>query len=499
MKSIRIAVIAVLTLGLAAPAQAATSGPINPRTACLLSSCGADIVSFTTGTPVAQSIFEGLQNIETASDGKVWFSGIGQNNAAGVVGYIKPWDKAAGVHLCDSSLLTHESDTFQPYTLVPADSGSMDAVGLQSGVVHFNSTCTSATYPSVRPTNGNRASARDVNGDIWVGYDGASKIVNLNTDVEISNTWTADMTSGPDGNMWAIDDAHNMVMTWDPNNATVSYQALSLSFCTPQAIASDHERFLWVSCSIADTLVRIDTASGHVGERAYYGVPTGGGLGLPGITVGDDGVVWLTDQGDHAVKAFNEIATGTGGENLNFVNMSKPEWATDIPMLRGITHDLDNNAWFINAADATINFIGINAVGPKPTDPTEPSEPVEKTTKPTCSSHSQWTVYFANRSAKLSKAAKSTLDCVATQVGKAKAIKIYGYTMTNKKSAASKLANKKLAKKRAQAVRKYLRTKGVKAKVIVIAKGAVNPVSKSDQSKNRRVVIVPKYMRLPSF
>lgn len=492
MKPLRAALVVVLSLGLIAPASAATHGPINPRPVCLLTSCH-DVESIPTNTAVSQNIREGLQNIELASDGKVWFAGLGSNGSAGTVGYVEPWDRGAGVHLCDSSLLTHDRFTVEPYNLVPGSNGTMDAVGFSGGVVHFNSDCTDATYPVTQLGGGNRSAARDVNGHIWVAYTTGSSILDVNSGTRLANNWTVDIASGPDDNMWAIDDATNKVMTWDPNNAVASYRTLSLNFCTPQSIASDRNRFLWITCGVTDVMVRIDTSTGHVGDFAYYNVPTGGGVGLPGVTVTDDGVVWLTDQGDLAAKAFNAITSGNGGENLNFVNFTKTEWRSSVPDLRGITHDRDNNAWFINAADATINFIGMNAVGPKPT------EPVEKTTKPTCSSPSQWTIYFANRSAKLSKSAKATLNCVASKVGKAKSVKIYGYTMTNKKSAASKIANKKLAQKRAKAVRKYLRSKGVTAKIVVIAKGAVDPASTTNQSKNRRVVIVPKYQRMLSL
>jgi outer membrane protein OmpA-like peptidoglycan-associated protein len=497
VKSIRVVLSVLLSLGLFTPAKAATHGPVDSRNVCLISSCDIAIAEYNTYTWFSTNSLNGLQNIELASDGKVWFAGPSVIlGVPGAVGYIEPWNKDAGVHLCDIALLTHDGFTVEPYNLVPNDLGTMDVVGIYGGVVHYNSTCDTATYPTVQPANSIRAAARDVNGDIWAGYDGASKLLNLNTGIAISGTWTADMTSGPDDNMWAIDDAHNKVMTWDPNRAESSYQALPLNFCTPQSIASDRKRFLWVTCNATDVMVRVDTSAGHVGNFAYYNVPTGGAIGLPGVTVADDGVVWLTDEGDQAVKAFDAITTGTGGENLNFANFVGSNWGGFAPALRGITHDFDNNAWFIAAGNASINFIGINAVGPKPTDPTEP---VEKTTKPTCSSPSQWTIYFANRSAKLSKTAKATLNCVVSKVSKAKSIKIYGYTMTNKKSQASKIANKKLAKKRAKAVRSYLRAKGVTAKIVVIAKGAVNPASKSNQSKNRRVVIVPKYQRMLSL
>lgn len=96
---------------------------------------------------------------------------------------------------------------------------------------------------------------------------------------------------------------------------------------------------------------------------------------------------------------------------------------------------------------------------------------------------------FDNKSARLRPEAKATLTRLSSSLKSAKVITIIGYTQTQKTSPASIAANKKLAKKRAANVAAYLRSKGVRSKIVIVGRGPVDPVSKRDQRLNRRVVI----------
>lgn len=81
---------------------------------------------------------------------------------------------------------------------------------------------------------------------------------------------------------------------------------------------------------------------------------------------------------------------------------------------------------------------------------------------------------------------KATLKALRPWMKDAKTIKVSGYTETDGKGYALKVMNKKLAKKRSMAIVHYLKTIGVKTRLIVDPVGAKNPISPM-QSKNRRV------------
>ncbi len=103
-----------------------------------------------------------------------------------------------------------------------------------------------------------------------------------------------------------------------------------------------------------------------------------------------------------------------------------------------------------------------------------------------------WTLsgfLFKYRDANLTPAGLKSLDQLIKNIKGAKVVSIFGYTETDTTSAVIKKANLFLAKARTESVKAYLKSKGINAVFHLFGKGGVNPVSLTDQSKNRRVVI----------
>ncbi|MEI7443069.1 MAG: OmpA family protein, partial [Actinomycetes bacterium] len=89
--------------------------------------------------------------------------------------------------------------------------------------------------------------------------------------------------------------------------------------------------------------------------------------------------------------------------------------------------------------------------------------------------------------------AKKSLRGLVPFISGAKTITITGYTQTNLHSAQSRRANLILAKHRAQVTAAFLRSLGVKVRIVLVAAGPVNPVSTTHQARNRRVNILISY------
>ena len=107
-----------------------------------------------------------------------------------------------------------------------------------------------------------------------------------------------------------------------------------------------------------------------------------------------------------------------------------------------------------------------------------------------------WTLsgfLFKYKDEHLVSAGKTSLNLLLKLIKGAKVVKIYGYTETDTKDAKIKKANLILAKARCVEVQKYLQSKGLKVKFYLYGKGGVNPVSLTNQSLNRRVVIDATY------
>jgi len=108
----------------------------------------------------------------------------------------------------------------------------------------------------------------------------------------------------------------------------------------------------------------------------------------------------------------------------------------------------------------------------------------------------QWTLsgfLFDYLKADLTAGGVKSLSSLVPLIKGAKTVTIYGYTQTDGVSEATKRANIILAANRSKTVMEFLKAKGIKAVYKTIAKGGVDPVSTTDQSKNRRVVIEANY------
>lgn len=103
---------------------------------------------------------------------------------------------------------------------------------------------------------------------------------------------------------------------------------------------------------------------------------------------------------------------------------------------------------------------------------------------------------FDYASSYLDDVAKASLKDLLPLIVGAKSLTITGYTQTDLTSDAAKLANKQLAKERAQAVSDYLKSLGVTVSVKLVAAGATDPVSTTKQKLNRRVNIDINFLKM---
>ncbi|HET6249595.1 MAG TPA: OmpA family protein [Tepidisphaeraceae bacterium] len=103
-------------------------------------------------------------------------------------------------------------------------------------------------------------------------------------------------------------------------------------------------------------------------------------------------------------------------------------------------------------------------------------------------------IFFSSGQAMLLPDAKKSLAKVASVLKKeygSKQIKIEGYTDSDPIKKSHWKSNEELSQKRAEAVRDFLVSKGVSAKLVSTeGLGPKNPKSKTDKAKNRRVELV---------
>ena len=98
-------------------------------------------------------------------------------------------------------------------------------------------------------------------------------------------------------------------------------------------------------------------------------------------------------------------------------------------------------------------------------------------------------VHFAFCKYDLSTKAKADLKELAVRLRGAGVITVTGYTQTDLTSPASRAANKVLSVNRAKTVAAFLRKQGLHIRMVIVGRGATDPVDVEKQYKNRRVTI----------
>jgi outer membrane protein OmpA-like peptidoglycan-associated protein len=177
-----------------------------------------------------------------------------------------------------------------------------------------------------------------------------------------------------------------------------------------------------------------------------------------------------------------------------------------VSLFKGITDASGNFSQKVNLPGKSCNAAGkqtLSLVGKK-TDDTVASDSLHVVLDGNCSvlavaektESKQWTLsgfLFNYLKFDLTDGGVKSLAALAPLVRSAKTITVYGYTQTDAVSEATKKANLILATNRCKTVVDFFKSKGIKADYKIFGMGGVDPISTTDQSKNRRVVIEANY------
>jgi streptogramin lyase len=150
-------------------------------------------------------------------------------------------------------------------------------------------------------------------GNLWYGNSGKNKIGKITTSGTIteyslpagSNPYG--ITSGPDGNLWFTDNGTNKVGKITTSGTITEYALAATS--APRGIASSRGS-LWVAeygtTSSTGKMAKITTG----GAVTEYSLPA---FSKPnGIAAGQDGNLWVTENGTNKILRFNPPPLGSG-------------------------------------------------------------------------------------------------------------------------------------------------------------------------------------------
>jgi len=168
------------------------------------------------------------------------------------------------------------------------------------------------------------------------------------------------ITTGPDGNLWFLENAGNRVARITPGGTITEFATLPNAFSGPTALAAGPDGAVWFAEFGHGAIGRI-SATGAVSE---FIVPTAGSE-PSGIALGGDGNLWFTEL------TFNKIGQITPSGAITEFRLAGIGNGFD-----GITNGPDGNLWFTEFDDNRIAKVStggaITEVGNIPTAQSSP-------------------------------------------------------------------------------------------------------------------------------
>ena len=151
------------------------------------------------------------------------------------------------------------------------------------------------------------------------------------------------IVTGPDGDLWFVENGSNQISKIDPTTGAVTdYSAGLTGGAGLWEITDGPDGDLWFTESIANKIGKIDPTTGTITE---YSVSSG----ALGITTGPDGDIWFTEY-NGSISRIGQFdpRTGTTVREYSLKNGGAFPWS--------IAAGSDGNMWFTE--DSTANKIG---------------------------------------------------------------------------------------------------------------------------------------------
>lgn len=146
-------------------------------------------------------------------------------------------------------------------------------------------------------------------GNLWFVESGTNSIVQMNTQGQVLNAFTAGITAGAglvsiatgrDGNLWFTEQAGNRIGRITPAGAVTEFP-IAAAGMAPTGIVAGADGALWVTengaANTGNNILRITTA----GAMTQYQNGISANAGVVGIASGSDGNLWFTESAGNRI------------------------------------------------------------------------------------------------------------------------------------------------------------------------------------------------------
>jgi len=157
------------------------------------------------------------------------------------------------------------------------------------------------------------------------------------------------ITVDPRGLIWFTEVEGNRIGRLDPRTGTLTYYSQPHLTTAPMEIASDQQGTLWITSFSNNLLLSLNPRTGTF--TPYYArYSSGAGGGIYGVTVSNNGTIWITVSAQNAIASFDMTSR-------RFVYYAIPT-AGSLPL--GIVANSDHTLWFTEAGSNMIGMLHIS-------------------------------------------------------------------------------------------------------------------------------------------
>ena len=217
-------------------------------------------------------------------------------------------------------------------------------------------------FPITTPASSPAEITRGPDGNLWFTETAGNKIGRITPSGTVSefaiptaSSAPFAITAGPDGNLWFAEYNANQIGRITPAGAITEYPT-TISGAHPSGIAAGPDGNLWITMSSATQsgVIRMNTSG------AFIDAFTAPHRGAAGITAGPDGNMWFAEIGDNYIAKITTGATPTIADYLIPGGYLGPEWLVTGP---------DGNLWFTSQHGSVgkVTTAGAITVYPVPT------------------------------------------------------------------------------------------------------------------------------------
>jgi streptogramin lyase len=301
-------------------------------------------------------------NITTGPDGNLWFTEqqfstnkIGRITPAGIATDFQLPAAPSGVSTGPIGI-TAGPDGNLWFTSTRVNTGLLDGHLVNATVVGRITTAGVVTEFAAPGMQAAEITAGP-DGNLWYLADGDTGVIGRVTlagvitafDVPTGRPGLTGITSGPDGNIWFTESRVGKIGRITPNGAITEF-ALPPSAAFPADIVAGPDGNLWFADQ--GSIGRITTA----GQPTLFGLPAGH-TGAAGITVGADGNLWFSEYAPNLLQ-FENVYVGritTSGTITEYLVPASNDH------IGGITSGPDGSIWFAESSASKIGHLIPNA------------------------------------------------------------------------------------------------------------------------------------------